>query len=128
VLTIGELARLAQVSTRSLRYYEEQGLLTPARTSEGHRRYPAGALRCVKLFKALFDAGMTSALVREAVAKWHANRTPPCAIWKGFSLRSLRAPASGYDSRHRESRLGKWGERDHAIKAGVCRQVGIAGL
>jgi DNA-binding transcriptional MerR regulator len=75
-LAIGELARLAQVSTRSLRYYEEQGLLTPARTSEGHRRYPAGALRCVKLFKALFDAGMTSALVREAVAKWHANSTP----------------------------------------------------
>jgi DNA-binding transcriptional MerR regulator len=76
MLTIGELARLAQVSTRSLRYYEEQGLLTPARNSEGHRRYPAGALRCVKLFKALFDAGMTSTLVREAVAKWHANRTP----------------------------------------------------
>jgi hypothetical protein len=33
----------------------------------------------VKLFKALFDAGMTSALVREAVAKWHANRTPDVA-------------------------------------------------
>jgi DNA-binding transcriptional MerR regulator len=72
-LTIGELARLAQVSTRSLRYYEEQGLLMPTRNAEGHRRYPAGALRCVKIFKALFDAGMTSALVREAVAKWHAN-------------------------------------------------------
>jgi DNA-binding transcriptional MerR regulator len=73
---IGELASLAGVSTRSLRYYEEQGLLMPVRDWEGHRRYPEHALRCVKIFKALFAAGMTSALVRQAVAEWHANNKP----------------------------------------------------
>lgn len=36
---IGELAALAGVSPRTLRHYEEQGLLTPARGDNGYRLY-----------------------------------------------------------------------------------------
>ena len=40
-LSIGELARRTGVSTRTIRYYEELGILpTPTRTSGGTRRYP----------------------------------------------------------------------------------------
>lgn len=40
-LSIGELAALAAVSTRTIRYYEELGILpAPPRTSGGTRRYP----------------------------------------------------------------------------------------
>lgn len=39
-LTIGELARSASVSTRTVRYYEERGVLPPPdRTEGGTRRY-----------------------------------------------------------------------------------------
>jgi DNA-binding transcriptional MerR regulator len=39
-LTIGELARSANVSTRTVRYYEERGVLPPPdRTEGGTRRY-----------------------------------------------------------------------------------------
>ena len=42
-LAIGKAAALAGVSTRTLRYYEQLGLLTPsARTSGGARRYSPG--------------------------------------------------------------------------------------
>ena len=42
-LTIGQLAKRAGVSTSMLRYYEEQGLLTPAdRTPAGYRLYEPG--------------------------------------------------------------------------------------
>jgi DNA-binding transcriptional MerR regulator len=42
-LAIGKAASLAGVSTRTLRYYEQLGLLTPnARTSGGARRYSPG--------------------------------------------------------------------------------------
>ena len=40
-LSIGELARRTGVSTRTIRYYEELGILpTPTRTTGGTRRYP----------------------------------------------------------------------------------------
>jgi DNA-binding transcriptional MerR regulator len=38
-MRIGELARQAGVSTRTLRHYEGLGLLTPRRTANGYRDY-----------------------------------------------------------------------------------------
>jgi DNA-binding transcriptional MerR regulator/uncharacterized glyoxalase superfamily protein PhnB len=41
-ISIGELARKTAITERTLRYYEELGLLTPRRDSGGRRRYDAG--------------------------------------------------------------------------------------
>jgi DNA-binding transcriptional MerR regulator len=38
-MRIGELAERTGVPARLLRYYEEQGLLTPARAANGYRDY-----------------------------------------------------------------------------------------
>ncbi|WP_341854096.1 MerR family transcriptional regulator [Brachybacterium sp. GPGPB12] len=57
---IGELSARTGVSARSLRYYEEQDLLTPARTAAGHRRFDAEAVDRVLLVRRLFAAGLTS--------------------------------------------------------------------
>jgi DNA-binding transcriptional MerR regulator len=60
-LTIGELARRAGVTTSTLRYYEELGLLPrPARIS-GQRRYPESAARLVGAILLYRDAGFTLA-------------------------------------------------------------------
>lgn len=49
-MTIGQMAREAGVSTRTLRHYEEQGLLAPQRTDAGYRcmtrRTPGVSHRC----------------------------------------------------------------------------------
>ncbi|MGP9708179.1 MerR family transcriptional regulator [Brachybacterium sp. AOP24-D1-21] len=60
VLSIGELPSRTRVSPRSLRYYEEQGLLTPRRTAAGHRRFDAEAVERVLLVQRLFAAGLSS--------------------------------------------------------------------
>lgn len=61
LLTIGELARRAGVTTSALRYYEELGLLpAPARVS-GQRRYPESAARTVGAILLYSDAGFTLA-------------------------------------------------------------------
>ncbi|WP_051796877.1 MerR family transcriptional regulator [Catenuloplanes japonicus] len=60
LLTIGRLATASGVSTRSLRYYEKQGLLTAARTDSGHRRYDPGTIDRVILIQRMFGAGLTS--------------------------------------------------------------------
>ncbi|MEU6355461.1 MerR family transcriptional regulator [Streptomyces sp. NPDC047072] len=62
-MRIGELAARAGVSTRALRYYEEQGLLRPHRTPSGQRTYDPSAVDRVALIQQLFTAGLGSRLI-----------------------------------------------------------------
>lgn len=55
-MTIGEMARRTGVTERTLRYYEELGLLTPERDGGGRRRYAAehvDLLYRIRLMRAL---------------------------------------------------------------------------
>jgi DNA-binding transcriptional MerR regulator len=65
MLRIGELSARTGVSPRSLRYYGEQGLLEPARSTSGYRLYPASAVRIVGNIKTLLEAGLNTETVRE---------------------------------------------------------------
>jgi DNA-binding transcriptional MerR regulator len=59
-LRIGELAARTGVSVRSLRYYEEQGLLTSLRSPRGHRRYLESQVERINFIQRLFSAGLSS--------------------------------------------------------------------
>ncbi|NGO70833.1 MerR family transcriptional regulator [Streptomyces boncukensis] len=59
-MKIGELAQRAGVSVRALRYYEEQGLLSPERTPSGQRRYTEDTVEVVRLFQQFYAAGLGS--------------------------------------------------------------------
>ncbi|WP_159572517.1 MerR family transcriptional regulator [Curtobacterium sp. 18060] len=59
-MRIGDLAAETGASVRSLRYYEEQGLLTASRTTSGQRVYDAPAVERVQLVQQLFAAGLPS--------------------------------------------------------------------
>src|ERR1700742_1237502 len=59
-MRIGELAQRTGVSERSLRYYEEQGLLASRRTAGGQREYPEQAVDRVIRIQELFAAGLHS--------------------------------------------------------------------
>lgn len=60
VLSVGRLADASGVSTRSIRYYEEQGLLESRRTQAGHRRFAPETVDRVILIQRLFAAGLSS--------------------------------------------------------------------
>jgi DNA-binding transcriptional MerR regulator len=64
-MRIGELAQRTGVSERSLRYYEEQRLLTADRTPGGHRDYPEHAVDRVVHIQELFAAGLCSKKIVE---------------------------------------------------------------
>ncbi|WP_330328600.1 MerR family transcriptional regulator [Streptomyces sp. NBC_00536] len=64
-MRIGELARRTGVSERSLRYYEEQGLLSAERTAGGQRQYPDAAVDRVIRVQELFAAGLHSAKIAQ---------------------------------------------------------------
>ena len=60
VFSSGELARLAGVSTDTLRHYERKGVLArPRRSSNGYRQYPAEALQRVQLVRRALSVGFT---------------------------------------------------------------------
>ncbi|MFE2337347.1 MerR family transcriptional regulator [Streptomyces coelicoflavus] len=64
-MRIGELAERVGVSTRALRYYENQGLLSSSRTSGGQRVYAPAAADRVRLIRELYTAGLSSTLIAD---------------------------------------------------------------
>lgn len=58
-LLIGELARRTGTSTRSLRYYEQQGLIAADRDRNGYRRYTEDVVNVVTNLRRLLDAGLS---------------------------------------------------------------------
>lgn len=62
-MRIGDLARQTGTSVRSLRYYEEQGLLSSVRTTTGQRTYDDDAVARVRLLRRLYNAGLTSSTI-----------------------------------------------------------------
>ncbi|MFN7947649.1 MAG: heavy metal-responsive transcriptional regulator [Blastocatellia bacterium] len=57
LLRAGELARLAGVSTDTLRHYERRGLLRPHRLPNGYREYPPQAVARVRLVRRALALG-----------------------------------------------------------------------
>jgi MerR family transcriptional regulator, copper efflux regulator len=82
-LTIHEAAQTTGWSARMLRYVEQAGLVTPARSASGYRLYGAAQLQRLRTLKELlgrFDIGLSDvafaarlaqdAELREAVQGW----------------------------------------------------------
>ncbi|MEV5709074.1 MerR family transcriptional regulator [Actinoallomurus sp. NPDC052274] len=64
-MRIGDLAARTGVSVRSLRYYEEQGLLASTRSASGQRHYAEDDVDRVKFLQRLYAAGLSSRTILE---------------------------------------------------------------
>jgi len=67
-MLIGELAERAGTSTRTLRYYEEHGLVQPGRSANGYRVYDEAELRVVHEIRGLLASGFALDDIRPFVA------------------------------------------------------------
>ncbi|MFG3703557.1 MerR family transcriptional regulator [Micromonospora sp. NPDC047670] len=66
-MRIGVLARRTGVSERLLRYYEEQGLLRPARLANGYREYAESDIVAVSHIRSLLAAGLPTAVIGQVL-------------------------------------------------------------
>jgi MerR family transcriptional regulator, repressor of the yfmOP operon len=74
--SIGELAERLEMSQRTIRYYEEIGLLNSIKRVEGGRRlYTDADLRRLKLIKRLKIMGMTLSEMQELEAMWTIEKS-----------------------------------------------------
>ncbi|MCB0029413.1 MAG: MerR family transcriptional regulator, partial [Anaerolineales bacterium] len=58
-LSIGAVARLFDISTKTLRHYEELGLLAPARADNGYRCYRPADVQQILRIRQLQALGLT---------------------------------------------------------------------
>ena len=58
-LAIGEIAQKAGIAASAIRYYEQIGLLPPAKRISGKRRYDLSILQKIRLIQLAKDAGLT---------------------------------------------------------------------
>jgi DNA-binding transcriptional MerR regulator len=74
-MLIGELAQRAGTSTRTLRYYEEHGLVRAGRSANGYRVYDESELRVVREIRALLDVGLSVEDIHPFVACLRAGNS-----------------------------------------------------
>ncbi len=67
-MRIGELSRRSGVSERSLRYYEQQGLLDADRGPNGYREYDDTAVERASTIQMLFGMDFPKDVVRSVLA------------------------------------------------------------
>lgn len=66
LIQVGELAKRAGLTVRTLHHYEQTGLLTPsARSEAGYRLYNLSAVQRLHMIKALAQAGLTLATIKD---------------------------------------------------------------
>ncbi|MGD0475860.1 MAG: MerR family transcriptional regulator [Candidatus Velthaea sp.] len=64
LLSVAAAAGRLGVSTRTLRYYEELGLLTPSRTAGGHRLYDPSHIEAVERILRMQALGLSLTTIR----------------------------------------------------------------
>lgn len=93
-MKIGDLVEATGVSHRLLRYYEEQGLLTPGRTGGGQREFRDEDVLTVRRIRALLAAGLPTAVIRDIL---------PCVTGEfdlhACTLNTLREHLAGIEER-----------------------------
>jgi MerR family redox-sensitive transcriptional activator SoxR len=85
MLTIGEVADRANVSTSALRFYEKEGLIASIRTDGGQRRYQREVLRRIAFIRAAQRVGLSLEEIRASLSELPAGRTPTAADWRRLS-------------------------------------------
>lgn len=76
-MRIGVLAAQTGLTTKTIRFYENAGLLPgPPRTAAGYRDYPAGAVTRLAFIRDAQAAGLTLAEIRGILAIRDGGRAP----------------------------------------------------
>ena len=129
-MRIGELAAAAGTTAKTLRFYEESGLLPPTdRTANGYRDYGPGALSRLDFIHRGRAAGLTLAQIREVIEIRDTGDAPCHHVHQLLTERLADIDRQIADLRALRATLSR--QRDHTETADpstcaaetVCRYV-----
>ena len=84
-LPIGQLAGRTGLAVSAIRYYEEQGLLSPWRNPGGQRRYEKADIRRLSFVMIAQRLGFTIAEIRAQLDTLPKGRAPNARDWRRIS-------------------------------------------
>ncbi|MCC3764274.1 redox-sensitive transcriptional activator SoxR [Glycomyces sp. TRM65418] len=85
MLSIGDFAARAGVTTSALRYYESLDLIRSVRTAGNQRRYRRAELRRVAFIRAAQTVGLSLDEIKAALDRLPERRVPDRADWQRLS-------------------------------------------
>jgi len=89
--SIGELSKNTKISIRTLRYYDEIGLLKPAKVADsGYRYYSNEEIRVLQHITALKELGFTLASIKEMLAAGKDSREHSWRAYLDFELAAVK--------------------------------------
>jgi len=105
LLRIGEFSTLTRLSARMLRYYDANGVLTPAATDDatGHRFYAASQVREATLIRQLRDVGFSVS----AIAALLPLRDDPDTLGRALAVQRDQLIADAEAARRRIAEIDR---------------------
>ncbi|UUV35856.1 heavy metal-responsive transcriptional regulator [Amycolatopsis roodepoortensis] len=128
-MRIGELARTAAVSTKTIRYYEQAGLLPePPRTSSGYRDYDPGAANRLEFIRTAQTAGLSLAEIRDILAIRDTGQAPCERVGELIDRHLGNVRRRIADLRADEHDLDQLKARTGTFTAASCTSTAVCGI
>ena len=87
-LSIGQVARRAEIASSAIRYYESEGLIPRAARRSGRRVYDEAIVERLALIHLAKSAGFTVAEIKRLLGGF-ARRTPPGERWRSLAEQKI---------------------------------------
>lgn len=87
-LSIGDIAKQADIAPSAIRYYEAKGLIPRAERVNGRRTYDPQIVDRLAIIRLAKSAGFTIAEVKQLLSGF-ARRTPPGRRWRELAKAKL---------------------------------------
>lgn len=84
-LTIGDISARTGLAPSAIRFYEDEGLVAPHRSSAGQRRYGRADLRRLSFVRIAQTLGFPLARIRAVLQTLPQGRTPTKSDWTRLS-------------------------------------------
>ncbi|RSM52192.1 heavy metal-responsive transcriptional regulator [Amycolatopsis sp. WAC 01376] len=128
-MRIGELARTAAVSTKTIRFYEQAGLLPePPRTSSGYRDYCPDTAHRLEFVRTAQAAGIALADIRDILALRDTGQAPCERVSELIDRHLGNVRRRIADLRATEHALDQLKARASTYTAASCAATAVCGI
>ncbi len=120
-MRIGELAARSGVPVKTIRYYEEVGVLAPAeRTPSGYRDYDESAIDRLAFVRAAQAVGLTLGEIRQVVALRERGETPCTHVVDLLERRASEIGQRIAEMQHLRGELRRLADRAQGLDPADC--------